>query len=301
MDIISFHNACPDGWASAYIAKLKYPLAKLLPLDHGAVLDMEQFRDKDVLMLDFSLRTREQNDRLAEITKSFHIYDHHKSAQEVLAGVPYATFDMSRSGAGLSWDYLLGEDFARYSMKCGTCSLGQAKPRPWWVDYVEDRDLWRFALPESRAVNAFIMTTEYALEPWRLMTEVKLDDAITKGRAIELEVNKYVREVTKQAQAGTLNVGEKRYTVGVVNCPYLHASDIGHVLSARYDIGLSYFERGDGMVQMSLRSQGDIDVSAVVKHFGGGGHMHAAGLQLPLDSGRKLIDTILGRAKTDTF
>ena len=299
MDIIYFHGHCPDGWAAAYTAKLRYPEANLIPKDHGLEPPYEEVTGKDVLVVDFSWRTREQNDKLASLAKSFRIYDHHKSAQEVIGDSPYAIFDMKRSGAGLAWDYLFGKiELPIYIDGKFTgeyLESADSEPRPWWVNYVEDRDLWNHALPETKAVNAFIMTTAYEIDQWRLMTETKLDEAIIKGRAIELEINKYIREVTKQTQVGTLNILDKHYSVGVVNIPYLHTSDVGNVLAHTYDIGLGWFERHDGMVQFSARSIGDIDVSAIAKIFGGGGHLHAAGWQVSLDKGREIVDTILGR------
>ena len=78
-----------------------------------------QAAGKDVIMLDYSLRTRELNDRLNRGAKSLRILDHHRTAEVVLAGAGYATFDMSRSGAGLAWDYLFGKDSesSKYSKK----------------------------------------------------------------------------------------------------------------------------------------------------------------------------------------
>lgn len=287
MDLIIFHGNCPDGFTAAYIAKLKYPEAKLLPRDHGLEPPYEQVAGKDVLVVDFSWRTREQNDKLASLAKSFKILDHHKSAFGVLLGADYAVFDMKRSGAGLAWDYLFGRD--------STFDAFEWQARPWWVDYVEDRDLWNHALPESESINAYIMTTAYDLESWKQLTETGLANAIEKGKSVKLEIDKYIRECVKQVQVGSLHFKDKTYSVGVVNVPYLHTSDIGNVLAHHYDIGMGWFERGDGMMQFSLRSIGDIDVSDIAQSFNGGGHLHAAGFQVSFERGRLIIDTILGR------
>jgi uncharacterized protein len=295
MDVIVFHNNCPDGFTAAYIAKLRYPEAKLEPRDHGIPVDVESYRGKDVLCVDIHLRGKDEE--VLAVAKSYHVYDHHKSETEII-GKPYATFDINRSGAGLAWDYLFGVD--SYKLRPPTFHdvlRGDHlyEDRPWWVNYVEDRDLRKFSLPESEAVNAYIMTFPYEIRMWDLMIKAELTDAIQKGKAILLQINKYVREAVKLAQPGTLNVGDKHYTVGVVNVPYLNTSEVGAALAHRYDIGLGWFERSDGMIQFSARSVGDIDVSVVAKQFGGGGHMHAAGFQLPILRGRRLIDTILNR------
>lgn len=292
MDLIVYHNNCPDGFTAAYIAKLRFPEAKLMPRDHGAPIDVEQFRDKDVICVDCNLRGK--NDEVAAIAKSYVVLDHHKSETDII-GKSYATYDITRSGAGLAWDYLFGKD--RPLLWRGE-EIGKPfyyEKRPWWVDYVEDRDLWRFALPKSKEINAYIMTFAYTIETWKKMTEVDFKYAIQSGEAVLLQIEKYVREVIKQAQTGTLNVLGKHYSVSVVNVPYLNTSEVGDALSRSSDIGLGWFERADGMIQFSARSYGDIDVSEVAKLFGGGGHQHAAGFQLPLAEGRKIIDGILNR------
>jgi phosphoesterase RecJ-like protein len=40
-------------------------------------------------------------------------------------------------------------------------------------------------------------------------------------------------------------------------------------------------ESKDGGMRVSLRSKGDFDVNAVARHFGGGGHLKAAGCVIP--------------------
>lgn len=291
MDQIIFHNNCPDGFTAGYVAKLKYPEAELVPRDHGTPIDVETYRGKDIICVDCNLRGK--NDEVAAIAKSFHVYDHHKSETEII-GKPYATFDLNRSGAGLAWDYLFPKGTETKQFFCGLEDV-TVNERPWYVNYVEDRDLWRFKLPNSRAINEYIMTFPYTIEDWTRMTQMNVHTAATAGEAIQLQIDKYVREAVKQAQHGSLNLNGKRYSVAVVNVPYLNTSEVGEALAYGSDIGLGWFERSDGMIQFSARSRGDVDVSEVAKQFNGGGHAHAAGFQLSVIRGRNLIDAILGR------
>lgn len=291
MDLIAYHNACPDGFTAAYIAKKKYPEAELLGLDHGMQnFPVEKFAGRDALMVDWSRRTKAENRELNSIAKSFQILDHHKTAQAELEGEPYAIFDMNRSGAGLTWDYLFGQDSGDWN---------PADPfnvyRPWWVNYVEDRDLWTWRLPHSKEINSFIMTFPYTIDGWDKMTESTLEDAIRAGEAIQLHIDHYIREAVKQAQLGSLTVNGKRYDTLVLNVPYLNCSEVGAVLSQKADVSLTWFERYDGVIQFSLRSKGEIDVSEIAKTFNGGGHRNAAGFQLPLLRGRNVVDGILNR------
>lgn len=326
---ILFHNSCPDGWCAAYIAQKRYPGATLVPLNHG--LNEQQLDDlfkqvfqQDVLMLDYSLRTRELNDQMANVTKSFRILDHHKTAEAVLAGADYATFDMKRSGAGLAWDYLFGKDATddaifgfelNYPLQdgpenphhrkpapvvtMGIRSAGVMRPvrRPWWVNYTEDQDLWNWALPQSHKINAFLMVQPRTTADWDWITLLTEVDAIQQGAGVRQYIEYYTRCVVAEKQEGILNFNGRNYRTAVLNIPYAGVSEAGNALCKEgYEIGMAWFERGDGIIQFSLRSEGDIDVSAIAKANGGGGHQHAAGFQLSIDEGREFVDRVLGRA-----
>lgn len=291
MDIIVYHGSCPDGWTAAYIAKLKYPEAELMPRDHGLPVPYEQLVGKDILVVDFSFRKKEENRAVAVAAKSFRILDHHKTAQAELGGEPYAVFDMERSGAGLAWDYLFGRDATISDMTGGQMKPFVFQTRPWWVDYVEDRDLWRHKLPHSKEVNAYIMTLPYTIKGWNQLSKLSIERASELGKGALAHVEHYVREAIKHAQFGFLN----GFRTAVLNVPYLNCSEIGNELAKTVDVSLTYFERGDQITQFSLRSIGDKDVSTIAKSFNGGGHKNAAGFQLPYIKGREIIDTILNR------
>ena len=322
MDIIFSHNHCPDGFVAALIAKRRYPEAEVIFLDHGAdhTENLKKAEGRDVLMLDFSLRTREENDTLAASTRSFQILDHHKSAREVLEGAPYAVFDMKRSGAGLAWDYLYGADrdgYRAYTLPykpefVHEQSVYQVE-RPWYVSYVEDRDLWNWKLENSREVCAYLGTLPLEFEAWEFLDKIDPYTAYLRGTGALAHINHYVREAVKQAQIGTLVlpysdeggtkaqiafrkfIGEG-YKVAVLNVPYLNCSEVGNELAKTADFGMTWFERGDGITQFSLRSIGDFDVSEIAKKYGGGGHRNAAGFQMEYGRARLLIDVILGRS-----
>lgn len=282
MDAILYHNACPDGWCAAFIASTRYPEARLVPLDHGKSPEfiedlIESLRNKNVLMLDFSLRTEKENDLLAAVTNTLHIYDHHETAKDKLEGRPYATFDMTRSGAGLTWDYLYGS---------------ASKERPWWVEYTEIRDLWQWDRREnSRQVAAYLGTLPFTAAAWRDLTSLSEAEAEEKGRGALAQIDHYVREAVKHVQHGFFN----GLSVAVLNVIYLNCSEVGNELAKQADFSLTWFEREDQTIQFSLRGSGKVKVNEIAKKLGGGGHPNAAGFNLPIVEGRRLIDLILGR------
>ena len=314
MDLIIYHNNCPDGFCAALIAKKRYPEASLMPMNHGEENALSKLiplvADKDVLMVDFSLRTRLDNQHLNNIAKSFRIFDHHKTAEEELAGLDFATFDMKRSGAGITWDELFGrydktlyESGKEIRVGPGRSYIGMPEPnRPWYVDYVQDRDIWKHELPRTKEINAFIMTLPFTEVAWRVLESMSSDQAANLGTGALAHVDHYVREIVEHRQMGSISMTgrlgpiDAGYSVAVVNAPYLNISEVGNVLATSYaKIGMGWFERGDGKIQFSLRSNDDIDVSAIAKIYNGGGHKNAAGFQMTLAEGRKFIDFILTR------
>jgi hypothetical protein len=67
------------------------------------------------------------------------------------------------------------------------------------------------------------------------------------------------------------------------NCPPFLTSETGHALASwSGTFGLLWSVASDGKVYCSLRSNGDYDVSAIAKKFGGGGHKNAAGFETDL-------------------
>ena len=78
-----------------------------------------------------------------------------------------------------------------------------------------------------------------------------------------------------------------------VNCTPQFASEAGNILAqASGTFGMTWIINSKGMANVSLRSIGDYDVSAIAKTFGGGGHRNAAGFEVAFDR-LKLIDGVL--------
>lgn len=79
---------------------------------------------------------------------------------------------------------------------------------------------------------------------------------------------------------------DEAYVSGLAaNAPAFLASDLGHELANKSGtFGLVWSMAGDGQIHCSLRSNGDYDVSAIAKVFGGGGHRNAAGFSTDIDT-----------------
>jgi len=215
-----------------------------------------------VYVLDFSY-PRPVLERMKEESLGMVVLDHHKTAQADLADLSYCIFDMTRSGAELTW--------ARLSW----INQGHMPDRPWLVDYTADRDLWRWALPDSKEVNAALRSYPLDFAVWDHLDEDRTPESMKQDGTAILRAE----EVTIQTHlARAREVEFDGYRVLSVNATSLFSEIAGRLAEDR-PFGVVWFERGS-VRQYSLRSrEGGIDVSEIAKAHGGGGHFHAAGFE----------------------
>lgn len=258
--VILYHGACMDGHGAAWAAWKKYAdTADYKPVSYGHE-PPDGLGGKDILLFDFSY-PRSVLERLRAEAGSLIVADHHQTAAEDLAGFPDATFDMERSGATLAWAHLF-----------------PASPPPPLLQYVEDRDLWRFALPFSREVNAALWSYPMDFATWDVLDLRLRESVITlaeEGRHVlryqQRLVSDQVKHASFQAIAG--------YNVPVVNASVLF-SEVADALCRRFPkapFAAYWCRRADGKYQWGLRSRDGFNVSEVARQYGGGGHPAAAG------------------------
>jgi len=260
--LVIYHGACIDGFTSAWVA-WRYLVsqgvdAEFFPAIFGG--ELPDVADRIVYMLDFSA-PRDVIVDMHRLAKRFTVLDHHKTAEADLKDLPFAKFDMKKSGAGMTWDHFFPED-----------------TRPWLVDYVEDRDLWKFKMPNSRPINAWVSTAQQTFEDWDTLCAEGSKKALAHGRAVELFCERYVREMKAQVRLMPFAGYDD---VPVVNAPYINISELVGSMAEDNPFGFAvgWFQRGDGQYQYMLRSRGAFDVSELAQRFGGGGHAQAAGFQ----------------------
>jgi hypothetical protein len=281
-NLVIFHSGCPDGFTAAWVAR------SVLGQEPGGV----EFHDgvygqappdctgRNVYLLDFTYPS-EQMVAIFDQARSLTILDHHQTA--VANCDPVRTLwserwrrpgspvgcrielDMDRSGARLAWDHF----YTRL-------------PAPDIVKFVEDRDLWRFAYPETKDYHAALTSRPYTFEAWDEIAGMRLDTILTEGVAI----SRYRDQLIAQAVANA-DYGEVAGVVmPVANCLYAIGSDVAGALADRsMERVAAYYldDRKNGVRQWGLRSTPDgPDVAAIAETMGGGGHKQAAGFKTPI-------------------
>lgn len=273
--LVIYHGPdCPDGFCSAWLIWRYYDADADF---HPTTYDMEppDVTGRDVLILDFSY-PRETLERLHSEAASLVVLDHHRSAAADLRGLPYCRFDMKRSGAQLTWDWLCSLPDA--DIQRALLRDGQRSGYPVIVSYVADRDLWRWQLPYSREVNAALASWPFDFTVWTELARLSVGSSRAEGTAILRYQRQIVAQHVNRARVEDL----AGYRVPVVNASSLF-SEIAGELSEGYPFAAVWFDRDDGVRQYSLRSRppDGIDVSEIARLFGGGGHFHAAGFEVP--------------------
>lgn len=271
--IVLYHGpGCADGFTAAWIAHKKFKHHALyIPVQYNQPVPTMDLPGRDLYILDFSFDADILRD-LASKARSVIVLDHHKTAKDKLIGVKAdnltIVFDMEKSGARLTWEYFFKEEQV-----------------PLLVDYTEDRDLWRWKLPNSRELSAYLASREWSFGNW---DSYEFGLSITEsnvmmvrcGKAILAYQSQQVDNICKTAREGVI----AGYRVMGANTPILQ-SEVGEKLALDRPFGVCYYMRPDGNYVYSLRSrvQTDkpaMDVSQIAKSMGGGGHPQAAGFTL---------------------
>ena len=197
------------------------------------------------------------------MAKKVAVLDHHKTAEEALTNWTDKpdnldlVFDMNRAGAGITWDYFYPNDL-----------------RPMIIDYIEDRDLWKFNYKHSKKINAYISTVPNTFEDYDDLSRDALEEMETTGRGILAYHQQICEQIILDARSIVINTKEGL----ACNCTPQFSSEVGSLLALKLKTyGATYHTLADGSTKFSLRSVGEYDVSTIAKLFGGGGHKNAAG------------------------
>lgn len=101
-----YHGQCADGFGAAWAIWKQFPGARFVPVEHGTPPPAD-LADQRVVIVDFSY-ARPTLEALAAETKELLVLDHHITAEKALAGLPYAYFDQTKSGAVMAWEWAHG-------------------------------------------------------------------------------------------------------------------------------------------------------------------------------------------------
>lgn len=261
--VILYHANCTDGLGAKYAAWRKFgDKAQYLPVAYGNPLPNLVHPDQlAVFIIDFSYPAEVLVD-LASKVKFIQVLDHHKTAQDQLKDLPFAYFNMKKSGAVLAWEYF------------------HTTPVPRLLNHIQDRDIWTWEMASTREVLAGLSVVPDLENMEHFHVAAESPGLLTRdGTAICKYMDK---EINRSSDARQISIKShyrgRPYRYAAVNCTHL-TSEVGNALVVKHslDFALLYSVNQDGTLTLSFRSVGDFDVAALAQEFGGGGHKNAAG------------------------
>ena len=283
-----YHGNCADGFTAAWAVWLRLQDAEFVPGFYGT--PPPDVAGRDVIIVDFSYKAPELA-AMANVARSLVVLDHHKTAEAELSWLPRARPTWDQHIQAAHNDHIMGANGAAALFEADHSGAYMAwrffhpdRAVPHLVLHVEDRDLWRFALPGTREIQAVLFSHPYDFGRWNSLAK-RLEmlegkaKMVFEGEAIERKHHKDVAELVRVTRR-QMRIGG--VVVPVANLPHTLASDAGNLMAGEAPFAACYFDKPGARV-FSLRSRGSAgaDVSEIAKRYGGGGHRNAAGFQAP--------------------
>ena len=318
---IYYHSPCSDGHAAAWA--IKHHLGQLIEYSaDGAYkimyipsapgcqqIDQSLFvvGGSEAWFLDLMPSYDMLRDLCSRCTRVV-ILDHHKTNLDICGRIhpeDFAiggwaanlelVFDMKRAGCQIAWDWI--------TTQIQIPDNSGQQPRPWFLEYIADRDLWTWRLPNSKLINTALFGLKLTITPDAIAQKLApirtpedqerfiANELMPYALAAEEFNNDLLRGACHKATECQLIIPmtKETYRVWLGTTIGSLRSDLGNQLcnkpfpdGQKPDLSASWhYEFPADEWWISLRSlDTGADVSAIAKQFGGGGHMRAAGFTL---------------------
>ncbi|BFI32236.1 uncharacterized protein MPTK2_4g04030 [Marchantia polymorpha subsp. ruderalis] len=320
--VVLYHYPCPDGVFAALAAHLYHSAVgcpvHFLPNSVFQPLTVKDLNVEGVdvfYLLDFAGPQSFAVD-LAHKAKQVIVLDHHKTALETLPRNGegpqnlLSVLDMSRSGATVAYDYfqekLQTADlkklppsliYSRNPVSQSVNLLSESKLQRVRAlfKYIEDADLWKWKLPDSKAFSSGLsdigLEFSYLKNPgiFEQLLELDTQDLICRGRESLKSKQAVIDGVLVESFRLALGGGQFGHCLAVRADDSAHLrSELGNQLAAKsltselLPIGaVIYVQPGyegtETQFKVSLRSIGEsADTTKISQAYGGGGHRNAS-------------------------
>lgn len=285
MDYLIYHDKDLDGLACGAIAKMAFPDAELVPWDYSYkyedLLDIVE-EGTEVIMMDVSLSEEDMADLIGRC-EAFTFIDHHLSAWDDLKHLSQymanCYFKNGISACELTWDFLFPDD-----------------DMPEMIKYLGVYDTWRkeneYGLDwdDVLEVQVYFRALLFDVDLLIHWMDGDVENAAAFGHAIlEFERSQF-KGIVSTGKVMILDLDEEEiflyneeemFSMRKTRACFITNSSVNPSRLMDYieeDILIQcYFNFKTQMWKYSLRSKGNIDVSKLAKHYGGGGHKNAAG------------------------
>ena len=244
--LVIYHGNCADGFGAAWALRHAF---KHDPELSSGYYDPEFFpgvyqkdppatEGRDVFFVDFCYKLPVMQ-AIAEKARIVYILDHHKSAMKdcqawaETADNVHAVFDMERSGARIAWDW--GNGYLK---------------TPKLIDHIEDRDLWRFNLPDTREIQMAVFSYPYDFAVWDdLMRDERIPELVLEGKALH---RKHMKDINELIGVLKRRIEIGGHSVPAMSVPYMMVSEAGHIMAEGEPFAACYWGTEETRVTYTL-------------------------------------------------
>lgn len=265
--VVLYHSGCPDGFGAAYAAWKKFgDSAEYIPVKYGEDVP-EGLAGRDVYIVDFCYESDEAMQELADTIAKLVVLDHHESSRVRVENVSEHVFDTNRSGSTIAWSYFHPDT-----------------PIPRLMQYLEDGDLYRYALPETRDIFSYLLVLPFEFHSWDAFV-TRLENDTTRADLLKTAAA-YTEFFNALAESSIDRAKKVRFEGYEVYFAATHPnitmkSYVGNQLYKKLPpFALMVTAHPDGF-GVSIRSDGSVDVSKIAAKYGGGGHPGSSGFFIP--------------------
>lgn len=264
---IFYHSDCLDGFGGAYAAWKKFgDEAEYYPIKYGHEPPLEKIVDRDVFFIDFCY-PQEIMDNILKNAKSLVILDHHEGIRDVTESMPNHVYDAKRSGSTIAWSYFHPDT-----------------PIPTLLQHMEDEDLYKFEMPDTRAIGVFLNGGDFTFPFWDQVAS-DLDDPTKQKQILTraytyLDYFNHLVELSVEHAHPVLFEGHNVLLANTSPMKTLKSA-VGNVLAKKmppFALVVSVHPNGLGV---SIRGDGTFDVSVIAQKYGGNGHPSSSGFHIP--------------------
>jgi len=299
--VVCVHHRDADGYCAAAIVNKKHPAVTFIGMQHGEPILWDRLIGQHVVMVDFCFQPWEEMLRLIKEVKSLVWIDHHQTAFDELKAYIQskevntvnfktrlhlvedrleAVLEIGRAGCELTWEYFFP---------------GQSEPA--LVHHIGRYDVWDHRDPVTKDVRAGLLARD--IDPkvpvaavwwqWALAGDTfeygegpVFSDLAKEGRVIRAFQRREWRRACEHVRIIVVDP-QQRPWVGIGCVAVINATgnfDVFESLDPEsFNVGVLFHWTGRHWSFGLYTQMKDVDVGAIAKHYGGGGHRNAAGFQ----------------------
>ncbi len=258
-----YHKNCLDGNGAAAIVQRKEPDCDFLSMQYG--MTPPTVLDRVVYIVDFGLSLEHMRAIRAQAEKVIWL-DHHASQIPIHKQLGWGTLDVNECGSSLTWKTLFPHE-----------------PMPPVIEYIKDKDLWLWKLPDSKAIAAGLSAT-FPGDKFKGLLDVDLQEMARIGLPL---INATAERVAKAIKKGVtidapygltgrralyVPCNQDQNEIGDHICLPIEAGGLG------YDLAILVYRKGKGRWVHSLRSSdaSSVNCGTIADARNGGGHRNSA-------------------------